>query len=775
MLTNATSPQHPHWSNHWQHAAAWLAGILVALLPFVQELTIPFTQAFFRQGPGYFGYNLLIITFLCFLGGIVGGYWWKFGNHLKASRSKLLTTFSLIFLIASISAYVIEIPYFYYIILFYLFITLMFLWFTRVSKYAKPFTQGFRQNHPVNGIFFTILFLVLSTHNIILILNIDLPTAETISAIFGRICTQAIITGILYLLSELALRATPNFMTVTPWIALGLAPFVALIDIMLSLLWGRSLINVINSLTQSGRFSLQEELDASGTGITIIPALLILIIAIFGTTFLTWHLFKISKKLKLQHSLKSGVAIVIIAFIGLITEQAIGKNWKALAAWQQEHRQFTVHLDPISPTRGVARYTVTFHSAEIQLPDNVTPSSTPDIYFIMVESMRADTITPEITPFLYELQRDCQQLGKTWSGSNATHLSWFSLFHSRLPIFWRSALESVPDPETYKGSIPLQILSKAGYDIQIRAVCDLGYKDFGMLNFGTGTNLASIMEFPYPKSPLYDISLSEREAKHFQAVISQVSSKEEGKTFSYIALDAPHYNYYWHRDFDVPFKDYMENVYFPINPSKEEVLSIKKRYWNSCAWIDSQIELLVNHLKEQNRYDNSIIIVTGDHGEEFQEEGGWFHCSCLHPEQTNVPILIKWPKSLGQTPTHTNASHTDIMPSILAALGVDNPELETLAGKNLLESTPSTSLTATAFAGKTGETMQLHRGEYTATFSWPNYWDANVPKEITLERIEGPEGLIILDKKTDYLPALKKHFPDTFEKQIKSLTLIEER
>lgn len=774
MTNDYASTPTPTKSSHWLHASAWLAGILAALLPFVAEWPIPFTQAHFRQGPGYFGINLLTAGALCFLGGILGGYWWRFSAHLVGHRNPVLVTTSILFLVATIAAYAVEISYFFYITSALLSLTLIYFWFKRTSHYAKPFSSGFRQRRPFNGIFFAILFLALATHDIVLVINLHIPTPETISAIVGRLFTQGAIIAILYLLSELSLRATPPFLRLIPWIALGLAPFIALLDLMLTLLWGRSLINVANALTQSGRFSLQEELDASGTGINVLTALLILAAVLAATTFLAWALYKISRKFSINLSLKYGLAIFVISLVGLFAEQAIGKTWKSLVAWQKTHRTFLVHIDPITPPRGLAKYAVQFHTADIEVPEEITPASTPDIYFIMVESMRGDTITPEITPFLHEFQNDCQRLGQTWSASNATHLSWFSIFHSRLPVFWRSALESIDHRATYSGSVPMQILAKAGYDIQVRAVCDLGYKDFGMLNFGTGTNLASVVEHAGPGSPLNELSVPEREAKHFQTLISNTSSTPAGGHFYFTALDAPHYNYYWHKDFDAPFKDYMEDVYFPISPSLQEILAIKKRYWNSCAWVDSQIELLVNHLKEQGRYDDSIIIVTGDHGEEFQEAGGWFHCSCLHPEQTHVPLLIKWPKSLGETPVHTNASHIDIIPSLFAALGIDNPELDMLAGKNLLNPSPSTSLTATAFAGKTGEAMHLHNGEYTATFSWPNYWDANIPEKIILETLSKNGQPIIKDNKSDYLSALKSHFPHTFRKQIKSLQPLSE-
>ena len=100
-----------------------------------------------------------------------------------------------------------------------------------------------------------------------------------------------------------------------------------------------------------------------------------------------------------------------------------------------------------------------------------------------------------------------------------------------------------------------------------------------------------------------------------------MNERSQGGGLYFTALDSPHYNYYWHESFTPPFSDYEEDIRFPFNPSQEEIDRYLRRYWNACAWVDHQIKEFCDYLKQEGRYDNSIIIITGDHGEEFQEQG----------------------------------------------------------------------------------------------------------------------------------------------------------
>ena len=112
--------------------------------------------------------------------------------------------------------------------------------------------------------------------------------------------------------------------------------------------------------------------------------------------------------------------------------------------------------------------------------------------------------------------------------------------------------------------------------------------------------------------------------------------------FALTGMDSTHYNYRWGNAFTPPFADYEQNPIFPMRPTPKQARRIVHRFWNSVAWVDAQLADFIAFLKAQGRYDNAIIIVTGDHGEEFKEQGSWFHGTQLNEAQTRVPILIKW-------------------------------------------------------------------------------------------------------------------------------------
>ena len=76
----------------------------------------------------------------------------------------------------------------------------------------------------------------------------------------------------------------------------------------------------------------------------------------------------------------------------------------------------------------------------------------PDIYLFIIESTRADAISKEHAPFLTHFRDyESQQLGSTWAASNATHLSWFSIFNGQIPPYWGDAIEVIREG----GDLPL--------------------------------------------------------------------------------------------------------------------------------------------------------------------------------------------------------------------------------------------------------------------------------------------------------------------------------
>jgi membrane-anchored protein YejM (alkaline phosphatase superfamily) len=79
---------------------------------------------------------------------------------------------------------------------------------------------------------------------------------------------------------------------------------------------------------------------------------------------------------------------------------------------------------------------------------------------------------------------------------------------------------------------------------------------------------------------------------------------------------------------------------------------------------------LLAALERAELLDDTLVVLTGDHGEEFQECGYWGHTSNFTPEQLHVPLVIKGPgvvPGVERAPT----SHVDLPATVLEMLGAD--------------------------------------------------------------------------------------------------------
>jgi arylsulfatase A-like enzyme len=101
------------------------------------------------------------------------------------------------------------------------------------------------------------------------------------------------------------------------------------------------------------------------------------------------------------------------------------------------------------------------------------------------------------------------------------------------------------------------------------------------------------------------------------------------------------------------------------NPSSDERKWIKELYLSEVRGVDKCVGLLLNHLKKINIYDDSLIIVTSDHGEEFWEHDGFEHGHTLYNELLSVPLMIKLPQNLVKGAINKAVSINSILPTIL--------------------------------------------------------------------------------------------------------------
>ena len=100
-------------------------------------------------------------------------------------------------------------------------------------------------------------------------------------------------------------------------------------------------------------------------------------------------------------------------------------------------------------------------------------------------------------------------------------------------------------------------------------------------------------------------------------------------------------------------------------------------YASRLKRIDACFGSFVSYLNQRGRFNNSIIVLTSDHGDSLGEDGYWGHATWLFPEVARVPLIVHLPPSLRDAITTDVAQvafTSDIMPTLYALRGhpVDN-------------------------------------------------------------------------------------------------------
>jgi len=117
----------------------------------------------------------------------------------------------------------------------------------------------------------------------------------------------------------------------------------------------------------------------------------------------------------------------------------------------------------------------------------------------------------------------------------------------------------------------------------------------------------------------------------------------------------------------------------PGDPRFDDMVA---RYDAEIRSTDSALRALVEGLERHSVLDQTLIIITADHGEEFLEHDYIEHGWTLYDEVIRVPLLFHAPGALKPARTRIGASHVDIVPTVLDLLGVEAP-LEPTDGRRL--------------------------------------------------------------------------------------------
>ena len=99
-----------------------------------------------------------------------------------------------------------------------------------------------------------------------------------------------------------------------------------------------------------------------------------------------------------------------------------------------------------------------------------------------------------------------------------------------------------------------------------------------------------------------------------------------------------------------------------------------ERYDTAIRYATDELGKLLDELERTGRFDDALIVVTADHGEEFFEHGGFSHGYSLHEEVLRVPLLVKLPGQHAAREVDTRVSLLDVYPTIADGVGARPPK-----------------------------------------------------------------------------------------------------
>lgn len=118
-------------------------------------------------------------------------------------------------------------------------------------------------------------------------------------------------------------------------------------------------------------------------------------------------------------------------------------------------------------------------------------------------------------------------------------------------------------------------------------------------------------------------------------------------------------------------------------------------YDSSILWTDGTLDVLFEYLAEFGLAENTLVVITSDHGEAFRERGIEGHARAVYRETTEVPLLMSFPFRFDPgLVIPTRSQNIDIWPTVFELIGLDP-----------LEETDGISRVPEILAAVTGETL----------------------------------------------------------------------
>ncbi len=304
----------------------------------------------------------------------------------------------------------------------------------------------------------------------------------------------------------------------------------------------------------------------------------------------------------------------------------------------------------------------------------------PNILFILIDSWSRQALTKECMPNMWQLAHENHWYQNHVSCSNGTSFSVFGMFTGLQPYYWSSFEANRMSP------LLVDQLLAAGYDFRAYPSATLENPPLGRMLFQHVPNL----RINTPGESSY-----ERDMKIKNDLIGDIPklARNNRPFFAFIFFDLLH-AYSLPKELLNRFQPSWEYGKFDELHNDMDPTPFWNLYRNSAYQTDKMVSEVIAALKSEGIYDNTLVFITGDHAQEYNEnhKNYWGHNSNFSKYQIGVPLIVHQPdtSSINHAAIYKHrTSHYDFVPTLMHDyLGVTNPLEQYCAGRLLSDTTP---------------------------------------------------------------------------------------
>jgi arylsulfatase A-like enzyme len=302
----------------------------------------------------------------------------------------------------------------------------------------------------------------------------------------------------------------------------------------------------------------------------------------------------------------------------------------------------------------------------------------PNIVLIGADTLRADAVGPwresaSLTPALDRFASSSDVFLEAYSSNNSTNPSFASLMTG---LYSKDhGVFDLTTPLADAATTLSELLSSEGYrTMGVVSVRHLG--EFSGLRQGFD-------ELLIPAGQLFAETT-------VNLAMSQIAKAPE-PFFSWIHLFDPHVPQTPPEPFDQGYRprepyglgtvaDWIEfrspgaRSFLP--QARPQLLGHPDLYGGEVAYLDRQVDRLLDFLESRGLFERSIVVFVADHGETIGEHGFYFDHVGLWDATVHVPLMIHWPGQREGRRLDALVQHLDLFTTLLKAAGIDAPRNE---------------------------------------------------------------------------------------------------